>query len=284
MLPVPLLNVINGGRHASGGLQIQEFMLMPVGAPSFSEALRWSVEVYHALREILVQRGLVVAVGDEGGFAPALDRDEEALALLTRAVVAAGYVPGRDIRLAIDAAASEFHRNGRYHLTGRPDLSAGEMIALYRAWSDTCPLASVEDGLAEDDWEGWQELTRTLGDRLQLVGDDLFVTNPDRLQRGISRGAANAILIKPNQIGTLSETLETMALARKSGYPTVVSHRSGETDDTFIADLAVGTAAGQIKTGAPCRGERTAKYNRLLAIEEEARDAARYALPGRSAP
>jgi enolase len=284
VLPVPLLNVINGGRHASGGLQIQEFMLAPVGAPSLSEALRWAVEVYHALREILVHRGLAVAVGDEGGFAPALGRDEEALALLTDAVAAAGRVPGRDIRLAIDAAASEFYHHGRYHLTGRPDLSAGEMIGLYRAWADTYALASVEDGLAEDDWEGWQELTRALGDRVQLVGDDLFVTNPERLQQGISRRVANAILIKPNQIGTLSETLETMALARKSGYPTVVSHRSGETGDTFIADLAVGTAAGQIKTGAPCRGERVAKYNRLLAIEEEARGSARYALPARSAP
>ena len=283
VLPVPLLNVINGGRHADSRLQIQEFMLAPVGAPSFAEALRWAVEVYHALRDILLDRGLAVGVGDEGGFAPALDRDEEALALLTEAVEAAGYVPGRDIRLAIDAAASEFHRHGRYHLPGRPDLSAGEMIELYRAWADTYPLASVEDGLGEDDWEGWQELTRVLGDRLQLVGDDLFATNRQRLQEGVSRRAANAILIKPNQIGTLSETLETMALARSGGYPTVVSHRSGETGDTFIADLAVGTAAGQIKAGAPCRGERVAKYNRLLAIEEGARDSARYALPGMSA-
>ncbi|HSW10363.1 MAG TPA: phosphopyruvate hydratase [Bacillota bacterium] len=283
VLPVPLLNVINGGRHADSGVQIQEFMLAPVGAPSFAEAMRWSVEVYHILRDILLDRGLAVGVGDEGGFAPALDRDEEALALLTEAVEAAGLIPGRDVRLAIDAAASEFHRDGRYHLTGRPDLGSGEMIGLYRSWAETYALASVEDGLAEDDWEGWQELTRVLGRRVQLVGDDLFVTNPVRLQEGLSRRAANAILIKPNQIGTLSETLETMALARSNGYPTVVSHRSGETEDTFIADLAVGTAAGQIKTGAPCRGERVAKYNRLLAIEEAARDAAQYALPGMSA-
>ena len=283
VLPVPLLNVINGGRHADSGLQIQEFMLVPVGAPSFAEAMRWAVEVYHVLRGILLDRGLGVGVGDEGGFAPALDRDEAALTLLTEAIEAAGLLPGRDIRLAIDAAATEFHRHGRYQLTGRPDLDAGEMIGLYRSWADSYPLASVEDGLAEDDWEGWQELTRVLGDRLQLVGDDLFVTNPVRLREGLSRRAANAILIKPNQIGTLSETLDTMALARSNGYPTVVSHRSGETEDTFIADLAVGTAAGQIKTGAPCRGERVAKYNRLLAIEEAARDAARYALPGMSA-
>jgi enolase len=283
VLPVPLLNVINGGRHASSGLEIQEFMVAPVGAASFAEAMRWAVEVYHALRGILHDRGLAVSVGDEGGFAPALDRDEEALALLTEAIEAVGLLPGRDVRLAIDAAASEFYRQGHYHLTGRANLGSDQMIGLYRSWADTYALTSVEDGLAEDDWEGWQELTRVLGSRLQLVGDDLFVTNRERLREGVSRRAANAILIKPNQIGTLSETLETMALARDSGYPTIVSHRSGETGDPFIADLAVGTSAGQIKTGAPCRGERVAKYNRLLAIEEGAGDAARYRLPGLSA-
>jgi len=280
-LPVPFLNVINGGRHADNRLEIQEFMIVPRGAPSFAEALRWAAEVYQVLRELLREDGHTVNVGDEGGFAPGLAGDEEALAVLTRAIRAAGYRPGEDVALALDAAATEFYREGRYRPTGRGDgLETGEMVELYRAWADAYPVVSLEDGLAEDDWEGWERLTAALGDRLQLVGDDLFVTQASRLAEGIRRKAANAVLIKPNQVGTLTETLQTIAKARSHGYAVVVSHRSGETEDTFIADLAVGTGAGQIKTGAPCRSERVAKYNRLMRIEAEAGPRARYALPG----
>ncbi|MDQ7794285.1 MAG: phosphopyruvate hydratase [bacterium] len=280
ILPVPQLNVINGGRHADNGLQVQEFMIMPGGASSFAEALRWAAEVYHSLRELLRRGGHTVNVGDEGGFAPGLRTDEEALEVLVRSIQAAGLAPGRDVSLALDAAASEFFQDGRYRPTGRPEgLTAGEMIELYRTWADAYPVISLEDGLAEDDWEGWVELTSRLGGRLQLVGDDLFVTDPERLEQGLRRGAANAILIKVNQIGTLTETLHTLALAERRGCPAVISHRSGETGDTFIADLAVGTAAGQIKTGAPCRGERVAKYNRLLRIEAEAGGQLGYGLP-----
>ncbi|WP_334111220.1 phosphopyruvate hydratase [Thermodesulfitimonas autotrophica] len=278
LLPVPLMNVLNGGRHADNNLDLQEFMIVPVGAPTFADALRMGAEVYHSLRRILHERGLSTAVGDEGGFAPYLEANEEALKLLMAAIEGAGYKPGEDVALALDPAASEFFRDGSYYLEGEGRrLAAAEMTEYYADLIGRYPIISLEDGLAEEDWEGWENLTRRLGKTVQLVGDDIFVTNPQRLSRGISLGVANSILIKLNQIGTLTETLDTIALARRAGYSTVISHRSGETEDTFIADLAVATGAGQIKTGAPCRTERVAKYNQFLRIEEQLGDVAVYA-------
>ena len=270
ILPVPLMNVLNGGVHADNGLDIQEFMIVPAGAGSFSEALRMGVEIFHTLKKLLKDKGLSTGVGDEGGFAPALGSNEAALDFLLRAIERAGYRPGDEVWLALDAAASEFHENGRYRLRAdRTVKSAEEMIEFYEGLAGRYPICSIEDGLGEDDRAGWQGLTRRLGGRMQLVGDDLFVTNPAILQEGIRQGLANALLVKVNQIGTLTETLEAVELAKRAGYGTVISHRSGETEDTFIADLAVGVNAGQIKTGSVARGERTAKYNQLLRIEEE---------------
>ena len=276
MLPVPCLNVLNGGAHAANSVDIQEFMLVPAGLPSFSEALRAGVETYHALKRVLAGRGLSTNVGDEGGFAPNLATNEEALELLITAIEQAGYRPGEDVALALDVAATEFHREGSYQLEGR-SLVAGEMVDYLSDLSERYPLVSIEDGMSEEDWAGWESLTEVVGGRVQLVGDDLFVTSEDRLRRGITEGIANAILIKVNQIGTVSETLHTMELAERSGYGRMVSHRSGETEDTFISHLAVATNAGQIKTGAPARGERTAKYNQLLRIEERLGQEARFA-------
>ena len=282
ILPVPLMNVLNGGVHADNGLDIQEFMIVPAGAGSFSEALRMGVEIFHTLKKLLKDKGLSTGVGDEGGFAPALGSNEAALDFLLRAIERAGYRPGDEVWLALDAAASEFHENGRYRLRAdRTVKSAEEMIEFYEGLAGRYPICSIEDGLGEDDRAGWQGLTRRLGGRMQLVGDDLFVTNPAILQEGIRQGLANALLVKVNQIGTLTETLEAVELAKRAGYGTVISHRSGETEDTFIADLAVGVNAGQIKTGSLARGERTAKYNQLLRIEEDLGSRARY--PGRSA-
>jgi enolase len=281
ILPVPLMNVLNGGVHADNGLDIQEFMIVPAGAGSFSEALRMGVEIFHTLKKLLKDKGLSTGVGDEGGFAPALGSNEAALDFLLRAIERAGYRPGDEVWLALDAAASEFHENGRYRLRAdRTVKSAEEMIEFYEGLVGRYPICSIEDGLGEDDRAGWQGLTRRLGGRLQLVGDDLFVTNPAILQEGIRQGLANALLVKVNQIGTLTETLEAVELAKRAGYGTVISHRSGETEDTFIADLAVGVNAGQIKTGSLARGERTAKYNQLLRIEEELGSAAVW--PGRA--
>lgn len=276
VLPTPMLNVLNGGVHAANAVDIQEFMVVPAGFPTFREGLRAGVEVYHALKKVLAKRGLSTNVGDEGGFAPDLARNREALEVLVEAVQAAGYEPGRQVAFALDPAASEFHRDGAYHLDGKA-LSFEEMVGFYTDLVDAFPLVSIEDGLAEDDWEGWALLTQVLGGRVQLVGDDVFVTNEELLRKGIKNGVANAILIKVNQIGSLSETLHTMELAERSAYGRVVSHRSGETEDSFISHLAVATNAGQIKTGAPARGERTAKYNQLLRIEERLGDQARYA-------
>ncbi|MGB9921097.1 MAG: phosphopyruvate hydratase [Moorellales bacterium] len=274
-LPVPMMNVINGGRHADNRLDIQEFMLVPAGAPNFREALRWGTEVFHQLKSLLRQRGLATSVGDEGGFAPNLAGTEEALNLLVEAIEKAGYKPGEQIFLALDPAASEFYRDGKYVFAGEGvERTSGEMVEYYASLVEKYPIVSIEDGLAEDDWEGWRELTSRLGSRIQLVGDDIFVTNPEKLSRGIETGVANAILIKVNQIGTLTETLDTMDLAVRAGYARVISHRSGETEDTTIADLAVATNTGQIKTGAPSRSERVAKYNQLLRIEEELEEAA----------
>jgi enolase 1/2/3 len=281
LLPVPLMNVINGGRHAANPLDFQEFMVVPHGAPSFAEAIRYGVEVYHALRDILTKRGYTTAVGDEGGFAPALRSHEEALDLLVEAIRGAGLAPGRDVSLALDAAASELVDGDGYvfRKSGGARRTADELIALYQAWCAAYPIVSIEDGLGENDWAGWQRLTAALGARVQLVGDDVFVTNEKILARGIAEKVGNAILIKVNQIGTLSETRATMKRAAAAKYRNVVSHRSGETEDSFIADLAVATSAGQIKTGAPCRSERTAKYNRLLGIAEELGKSARYGDP-----
>ncbi len=275
ILPVPMLNVINGGAHAANHLDIQEFMLVPGGFPSFSEALRAGVEVYQRLKKILSAKGLTTNVGDEGGFAPDLAGSDAALDLLMDAIEQAGYRPGEEFGLSLDAAASEFYRDGSYHLEGR-QLPYGAVVDYYEDMVARYPVVSIEDGLAEDDWEGWAELTRRLGDRVQLVGDDIFVTNRLILQRGIDEEVANAVLVKVNQIGTLTETSQTMDIARDAGYGRVVSHRSGETEDTFIAHLAVATGAGQIKTGAPARSERTAKYNELLRIEERLGSQARY--------
>ena len=281
ILPVPLMNVLNGGVHADNGLDIQEFMIVPAGAGSFSEALRMGVEIFHTLKKLLKDKGLSTSVGDEGGFAPALGSNEAALDFLLRAIERAGYRAGDEVWLALDAAASEFHENGRYRLRAdRTVKSAEEMIEFYDGLAGRYPICSIEDGLGEDDRAGWQGLTRRLGGRMQLVGDDLFVTNPAILQEGIRQGLANALLVKVNQIGTLTETLEAVELAKRAGYGTVISHRSGETEDTFIADLAVGVNAGQIKTGSLARGERTAKYNQLLRIEEELGSAAVW--PGRA--
>ncbi len=287
MLPVPMLNVLNGGAHADNSVDIQEFMLVPLGFASFSEALRAGAEIYHRLKSVLHDKGLATAVGDEGGFAPNLTSNRDALDLLMQAIEGAGYYPGEQVALALDVAASELvarRDDGiRYELAGegRSDLTSDDLVALYAEWLDAYPLVSIEDGLAEDDWQGWAEMTQALGERTQLVGDDLFVTNPAILATGIERGVANSLLVKLNQIGTLSETLEAVYLAKIHAYTTVISHRSGETEDTTIADLAVATRAGQIKTGAPCRSDRVSKYNRLLRIEEELEEGARY--PGRSA-
>ncbi|MBI4587574.1 MAG: phosphopyruvate hydratase [Candidatus Rokubacteria bacterium] len=281
LLPVPLMNVLNGGVHADNGLDIQEFMLVPAGAGSFSEALRTGAEVFHALKGLLRDKGFSTAVGDEGGFAPALGSNTAALDLLMQAIERAGYRPAEDVFIALDAAASEFFHGGRYRFRAEgKERTAEEMIAFYESLLDRYPLCSVEDGLAEQDWDGWVAFTRRLGSRVQLVGDDIFVTNSAILQEGIARGVATAILIKVNQIGTLTETLEAIELARRAGYGTVISHRSGETEDTFIADLAVAVNAGQIKTGSLARAERTAKYNQLLRIEEELGEAASW--PGRA--
>ena len=274
-LPVPMLNVLNGGAHAANPLDVQEFMLVPGGLPTFSSALRAGVEVYHHLKKVLTRRDLSTNVGDEGGFAPYLASSREALDLLMAAVEQAGYRPGEEIALSLDVAASEFYHDGRYRFEGG-SLGCAEMVDFYESVVDGYPIVSVEDGMAEDDWEGWALLTERLGERVQLVGDDIFVTNQLILRRGIDEGVANAILVKVNQIGTLSETLATMEIARDAGYGRVVSHRSGETEDTFIAHLAVATGAGQIKTGAPARSERTAKYNELLRIEEQLGKQARY--------
>jgi enolase len=270
ILPVPLMNVINGGAHADNGLDVQEFMLVPAGAGSFSEALRMGVEIFHTLRRLLKDKGLSTGVGDEGGFAPALGGNEPALDFLLRAIERAGYRPGEEVWLGLDVAASEFGERGRYKLRAdRTEKSSEEMVAFYDSLVGRYPICSIEDGLGEDDWDGWQSLTRRLGSRIQLVGDDVFVTNPAIIQEGIRKGVANAVLVKLNQIGTLTETLEAVELAKRAGYGTVISHRSGETEDAFIADLAVAVNAGQIKTGSLARSERTAKYNQLLRIEEE---------------
>ncbi|MEY3744501.1 MAG: enolase, partial [Actinomycetota bacterium] len=277
VLPVPMMNVINGGAHADNNVDLQEFMIMPVGAPSFREALRWGVETYHTLKKVLHDRGLATAVGDEGGFAPNLESNESAIAVLVEAIERAGFAPGTDIAIALDPAMSELHKDGAYHLTGEGKvLSRSEMVAWWASIVDRYPIVSIEDGMAEDDWDGWKELTDAVGSKVQLVGDDLFVTNARRLQMGIDRKVANSVLVKVNQIGTLSETLDTVELATRHAYTSVMSHRSGETEDATIADLAVATNCGQIKTGAPARSDRVAKYNQLLRIEEMLGDAARY--------
>ncbi len=277
-LPVPLLNVLNGGAHATNNIDIQEFMIVPVGAKSFREALRMGAEVFATLKRQLQAKGLTTAVGDEGGVAPDLRSNEEALDVLLDAISRSGYQPGKHIALALDVASTELYENGTYvfHKSGGLKRSAAELVELYAKWLKQYPIVSIEDGLAEDDWDGWSLLTKELGKKVQLVGDDLFVTNQTRLARGIDEHVANAILVKVNQIGTLTETLDTCALAHKHGYASVISHRSGETEDTTIADLAVALNAGQIKTGSVCRGERTAKYNQLLRIEEELGDRAQY--------
>jgi enolase len=281
LLPVPLMNVLNGGAHADNGLDFQEFMLVPAGAESFSAAVRMGAEIFHALRAILKDKGLSTGVGDEGGFAPALGSNTAALDLFLLAIERAGYRPGEDVLLALDVAASEFARDGGYRLrVDSSDRTAEEMVELYESLIERYPICSIEDGLGEDDVAGWASLTRRLGPRVQLVGDDLFVTNPAIIQQGIKKGLANAVLVKVNQVGTLTETLEAIELAKRAGYGTVISHRSGETEDTFIADLAVAVNAGQIKTGSVARGERTAKYNQLLRIEEELGHTASW--PGRA--
>ncbi|MBV8161356.1 MAG: phosphopyruvate hydratase [Acidimicrobiia bacterium] len=277
VLPVPMMNVINGGAHADNNVDLQEFMLMPVGAVSYSEALQWGTETYHVLKRILHERGLSTAVGDEGGFAPDLASNEDAIRILTEAIEKAGYTPGEQIALALDPATSEIYRDGRYHLDSEDRvLTAEELTAFWTDLVDRYPIVSIEDGMAEDDWDGWRMLTEAVGSRVQLVGDDLFVTNVERLQRGIRAGVANAILVKVNQIGTLTETLDAVALATRSAYASVMSHRSGETEDTTIADLAVATNCGQIKTGAPARSDRVAKYNQLLRIEDDLEESAAF--------
>jgi len=282
VLPVPQMNVLNGGAHASNNVDVQEFMIVPAGAETFREGLRMGVEVFHALKKVLAKQGLSTAVGDEGGFAPTLKSNEAALEALVAGIEAAKYRPGEDVFIALDAAASELYQDGKYVFKKSDNTarSAEEMVALYTSWVDRYPIVSIEDGLAEDDWEGWGKLTEALGDRIQIVGDDIFVTNMDRLARGIDEGIANAILIKLNQIGTVTETLECIDLARRSSYGTVISHRSGETEDTFMADLTVAVGAGQIKTGSASRTDRVAKYNQLLRIEEELGDVAEF--PGKS--
>jgi enolase len=280
VLPVPMMNVINGGAHADNNVDIQEFMLLPIGASSFREALRWGTETYHSLKSLLKKQGLNTGLGDEGGFAPDLSSNRAALDLLVEAIQAAGFTPGSDVALGLDVASTEFFDNGSYTFEGK-QIDAAALTAYYDELLAAYPLVSIEDPLAEDDWEGWAHLTAHIGDKVQLVGDDLFVTNPKRIADGIAKAAANSVLVKVNQIGSLTETLDAVALAQRSGYTTVMSHRSGETEDTTIADLAVATDGGQIKTGAPARSERVAKYNQLLRIEEEIGDAAIYA--GRTA-
>ncbi len=280
ILPGPMMNILNGGAHADTNVDIQEFMIAPIGAPTFRESLRWGAEIYHALKSVLKKRGLATSVGDEGGFAPNLESNRAALDLIIEAISLAGFKPGTDIALAMDVAATEFHDAGKYTFEGS-SKSSDQMIAYYKELVDAYPLVSIEDPLDEDDWAGWKKLTDQLGDAIQIVGDDLFVTNPERLSRGIENQTANALLVKVNQIGTLTETMDAVALAHRSGYRSMMSHRSGETEDTTIADLAVALECGQIKTGAPARSERVAKYNQLLRIEEELADVALYA--GRNA-
>jgi enolase len=276
VLPVPMMNILNGGAHADGGVDIQEFMIAPIGAQTFKEALRWGAEVYHTLKSVLKSKGLATGLGDEGGFAPGLPANRDALDLIAVAIEKAGFSLGSDIALALDVAATEFHKEGSYSFEGK-QLSSDELIAYYTGLVDGFPIVSIEDPLDEDDWDGWKAITTALGGRIQLVGDDLFVTNPTRLRRGIAEGAGNALLVKVNQIGSLSETLDAVDMAHRAGFKTMMSHRSGETEDTTIADLAVAVGSGQIKTGAPARSERVAKYNQLLRIEEELDDAAVYA-------
>jgi enolase len=277
-LPMPMMNILNGGRHADNNVDLQEFMIVPVGAGSFKKALRWGAEIYHSLKAILHKRGLATGVGDEGGFAPSLKTNEEAVEVILEAIDRAGYKAGKDVAIALDPATSELWQDGAYVFwkSDQSKKSSTEMVEFWKGWCDKYPIVSIEDGLAEGDWEGWKQLTRALGDKVQLVGDDLFVTNVKFVERGIKERAANAVLIKVNQIGTLTETLQTIAMATRAGWRTIVSHRSGETEDTFIADLAVATGCGQIKTGAPARSERVAKYNRLLRIEEELGSAATF--------
>jgi len=276
VLPVPMMNILNGGAHADGGVDIQEFMIAPIGAPSFREALRWGAEIYHTLKSVLKSKGLATGLGDEGGFAPGLPANRDALDLIAVAIGQAGFSLGTDVALALDVAATEFHSDGSYRFEGK-QLSSADLIAYYTDLVDGFPLVSIEDPLSEDDWEGWTAVTAALGDKVQIVGDDLFVTNPVRLRKGIDTRAANALLVKVNQIGTLTETLDEVDMAHRAGFATMMSHRSGETEDTTIADLAVAVGSGQIKTGAPARSERVAKYNQLLRIEEELDDAAVYA-------
>jgi enolase len=276
LLPVPMMNILNGGAHADTNVDIQEFMVVPIGAPTFRESLRWGAEIYHALKSVLKQRGLATSVGDEGGFAPNLDSNRAALDLILEAITKAGFKPGTDIALAMDVAATEFHENGQYKFEGSL-RSSGEMIAYYTDLVNSYPIVSIEDPLNEEDWAGWAEMTSVLGSRIQIVGDDLFVTNPERLAKGIATNTANALLVKVNQIGTLTETLDAVSMAQHANYRSMLSHRSGETEDTTIADLAVATNCGQIKTGAPARTERVAKYNQLLRIEEELASGAKYA-------
>ena len=270
------MNILNGGAHADTNVDIQEFMVAPIGAESFSESLRWGAEIYHSLKSVLKQRGLATSIGDEGGFAPNLDSNRAALDLILEAVTAAGFKPGKDIALAMDVAATEFHKDGKYSFEANK-RSADEMIAYYADLVASYPIVSIEDPLDEDDWDGWAKMTAQLGSKIQIVGDDLFVTNPERLAKGIGLGTASALLVKVNQIGTLTETIDAVSLAHRSGYRSMMSHRSGETEDTTIADLAVALECGQIKTGAPARSERVAKYNQLLRIEEELSDSALYA-------
>ncbi len=276
-LPVPMMNILNGGAHADNNVDVQEFMVMPTGAASFSEGLKMGAEIFHALKQVLKEKGYTTSVGDEGGFAPNLSSNEEALQSIVEAIKKAGYTPGQDCHLAMDVAATELFREGKYVLAGEgKTLTAAEMVQLYQDWADRYPIVSIEDGLAEDDWEGWRLMTEKLGSKLQLVGDDLFVTNTQRLATGIEKGIANSILVKVNQIGSLTETLDAIAMAKEAGYTAIISHRSGETEDVTIADIAVATNAGQIKTGAPSRTDRVAKYNQLLRIEEELDEAAQY--------
>ena len=280
VLPVPMMNILNGGAHADTNVDIQEFMIAPIGAPTFRESVRWGAEIYHALKAVLKKRGLATSVGDEGGFAPNLDSNRAALDLILEAITAAGFKPGTDIALAMDVAATEFHENGKYNFEGAVKTS-DEMIAYYTSLVDAYPIVSIEDPLNEEDWAGWTEMTKVLGSRIQIVGDDLFVTNPERLAKGIAGNTANALLVKVNQIGTLTETIDAVEMAHRANYRSMMSHRSGETEDTTIADLAVALNCGQIKTGAPARTERVAKYNQLLRIEEELAEGGVYA--GRAA-
>jgi enolase len=279
-LPVPMLNILNGGRHADNNVDMQEFMVMPIGAPTFKKGLRWGAEIYHSLKNILSKKGLATGVGDEGGFAPSLKSNEEAVEVILEAIDKAGYKAGKDVAIALDPACSEMFQEGAYTFwkSDKSKKTSAEMVDFWKKWAEKYPIVSLEDGLAENDWDGWKLLTKTLGDRVQLVGDDLFVTNVKFVEKGIKEKAANAVLIKLNQIGTLTETLATIAMATRAGFRSVVSHRSGETEDTFIADLAVASGCGQIKTGAPARSERVAKYNRLLRIEEELGNTASYGL------